>query len=129
MKYECIYNPKLNAVEGVTHGRADVAQFLEMLHRVMELCMKEETANILVDHSDLDAGSLTIENIETLGRTAASQKEICKVRKCAHVVTNDLQFGLARAWEIIVSMYNLTDLETRLFKDRDEATEWIKADL
>lgn len=128
MKFECIYNPELNTVEGTTHGKADIAQFLNVLHRVMELCRQEESANILIDHTDLDAGGLTMENIETLGRKTASQKEICKVRKCAHVVINDLQFGLVRAWEIIVSMYDLTGLETMLFKDRDEAIEWIKAD-
>jgi hypothetical protein len=67
--------------------------------------------------------SLTMENIETLGRKAAEKKDICKVRKCANVVTNDLQFGLVRAWEIIVQLYDLVDLEIRLFKNRDEATE------
>jgi hypothetical protein len=127
MKYECVYNPELNIVEGVTHGMADVAKFIELMDRVMDLCGQEEAENILVDHSDLDAGSLTMEHIETLGRTAASKKDVCKVKRCAIVVTNDLQFGLARAWEIIVSMYDLTDLETRLFRNRDEAIQWIKA--
>jgi hypothetical protein len=127
MNYECFFNPELNTVEGVTHGKADVATFLELMDRVMELCKQEESANILINHLDLDAGTLTMANIETLGRMAASKKEICKVRKCAHIVANDLQFGLVRAWEIIVSMYDLTDLEAKLFKNRDEATEWIKA--
>ena len=68
-----------------------------------------------------------MQDIETLGLTAASQKDICKVRKCANVVTNDLQFGLVRAWEIIVEMYDLVDFEIRLFKKRDEAANWIKA--
>jgi hypothetical protein len=127
MKFECVYNSELDIVEGVTHGVADVAKYLELMDRVMELCRQEEAENILVDHSDLDAGTLTMEHIETLGRTAASKKEVCKVRKCAHVVINDLQFGLVRAWEIIVSMYDLADLETKVFKNRDEATDWIKA--
>lgn len=126
MRFECIFNPELNTVEGATHGKADVDKFLEMLNRVLSLCRQEETANIIVDHSDLDAGSLTMANIETLGRKAASKKDICKVRKCAHVVTNDLQFGLVRAWEIFVAMYELSDLETQVFKNRDDAAEWIK---
>jgi hypothetical protein len=127
MRYECIYNPELNAVEAVTHGSADVTRLLEMLRCISELCRQQERANILVDHSDLDAGSLTMENIETLGRRAASLKDILRLRRCAHVVTSDLQFGLVRAWEIIVAMYDLSELETRLFKNRDQAVEWIKA--
>ena len=127
MRYECIYNSELNAVEAVTHGPADVTQLLGMLHRITELCRQQARANILVDHSDLDAGSLTMESIETLGRKAVSLKDILGSRRCAHVVASDLQFGLVRAWEIIVSMYDLSELETRLFKNRDQAIEWIKA--
>ena len=125
MEYQCMYNPELDTVEGATHGKADAAQFLEMLNQVVALCGREKTANILLDHSDLDAGTLTMENIETLGRQAASKKDICMVRKCAQVVTNDLQYGLVRAWQIMVEMYDLTELETRLFKNRDEAVAWI----
>ena len=127
MRYECNYNAKTNAIEAATYGMADVTQLLEMMHQVVELCGRKETANILIDYSGLDAQSLTMENIETLGRTAASNKDICKVRKCANVVANDLQFGLVRAWEIIVDLYDLADLEIRLFRNRNEAADWIKA--
>ena len=127
MRYECRYNPKLNVVEAVTHGSADVVRLLEMLHRITEHCRREASADILVDHSDLNAGSLTMENVETLGRTAASLNDVYRYRRCAHVVTSDLQFGLVRAWEIFVAMYDLTELETRLFKNRDEAVEWLEA--
>jgi hypothetical protein len=129
MEFECIYNPELDTVEGVTRGKADVETFLEMLNRVLEICGQQEAANIVIDHSYLDAESLSMANIETLGRKAASKKGICKVRKCAHVVTNDLQFGLVRGWEIIVSMYELSDLKTQVFRSRDDATEWIKTSL
>lgn len=27
MKYECIFNPELNTVEGATHGKADINKF------------------------------------------------------------------------------------------------------
>jgi hypothetical protein len=127
MKYECIYNANENVVEAVTYGKGDMTQLLEMMQCVLDLCGQQESANILIDYSELDAQSLTMENIETLGRRAAEKKDVCKVRKCANVVTNDLQFGLVRAWEIIVQLYDLVDLEIRLFKNRDEATEWIRA--
>jgi hypothetical protein len=127
MRYECLYNPELGAVIAVTHDMADLTQLLEMLDRIAELCKQEATANIIVDHSDLDPERITMENIETLGRTAASLRDIFKSRKCAHVVASDLQFGLVRAWEIIAAMYDLDDLDTRVFKNRGDANEWIKA--
>lgn len=81
---------------------------------------------ILIDYSGMDAQSLTMENIETPGRKAASQKDICRVRKCANIVIDDLQCGLVRAWEIIAELYDLVDLEIRLFKNGEEAAAWIK---
>jgi hypothetical protein len=127
MKYECSYYPNLNTIEVSTHGVANITALIEMLHRIAELCGQEKSANILVDHSALDASSLTMNNIDTLSRITASLKDTFKKRKCAHVVAEDLQFGLVRAWEIMVEIKGFTDMKKRLFKNRDEAIEWVKA--
>ncbi len=98
---------------------ADITALIEMLHRIAELCGQEKSANILVDHSELDASHLTMNNIDTLSRITVSLKDTFRKRKCAHVVAEDLQFGLVRAWEIMVEIKGFTDMETRLFKNRD----------
>jgi hypothetical protein len=127
MTYECIYNPKLNTIEAATHGMADMTALLEMLHRIAELCRQEQNAKILIDHSDLDASLLTMKNIESISLSTVSFKDIFMKRKCAHVVAKDLQFGLVRAWEIIIAMNDFTEIETKLFRNIDDAVVWLNA--
>jgi hypothetical protein len=76
MRYECSYYPNLNTIEVSTHGVANIAALIEMLHRIAELCGQEKSANILVDHSELDASPLTMNNIDTISRITVSMKDI-----------------------------------------------------
>jgi hypothetical protein len=127
MKYECVYNPNLNIVEVRTSGVADMTTMIEIVHRIAEICEREKSANILVDHSELDGSLLSMGDIETLSRTSASLRDVFKTRKCAHVVAEDYQFGLVRAWQTMVEINGLTDVEARLFKSRNEAVDWVKS--
>ena len=127
MKYECIYNPNLNTIEVSTHGKPDMAALIEMVHRIADLCRQEKSASILIDHSELDASLLTMNNVESLSNESVALQDAFRMRKCAHVVAKDYQFGLVRAWEIMIEIKGFTDIETRLFKNRDEALEWISA--
>jgi hypothetical protein len=36
---------------------------------------------------------------------------------CAHVVAKDIQFGLVRAWEIMIELAGVTDLRTMVFRN------------
>jgi hypothetical protein len=126
VEYECSYNPNLNAVEAATSGTADVTALIELVHRISALCDQQRSANILVDHSQVDATPLTMRDVETLSRTMVACKETFQGRKCAHVVAKDLQFGLVRAWEAMIEIHGLTELETGLFTDRGEAIAWVR---
>ena len=127
MRYECGFNPKLNIIEASTHGPADMAALLEMVRRIVELSGKENSANVLIDHSGIDASSLTMQNVQTLSDTSVSLKDLFKMEKCAQIAANDLQFGFARAWEMMVESDGLTGVETRVFRNREAAIEWVKA--
>jgi hypothetical protein len=127
MKYECIYNQRLDTVEVSTHGKANPASLIEMLHSIADLCRQQKSADILVDHSELDAVLLNMDDIETLSSYTVLSKDMFRKRKCAHIVARDYQFGLVRAWEIIVELKGFTEIETRVFKNRYEAIEWISS--
>jgi hypothetical protein len=127
MDYEFTYNPNLDAVEVATHGLADLDGLKEMNHRIAEACERERSASILVDHSDLDVSRLSMSDVEALSRTAASFKHVFGNRKCAHVVSKDSQYGLVRAWEIMVDLKGLDEVDARTFRDRDEAVGWLES--
>jgi len=127
MEYKCIYNPDLDIIEVATHGRADMAALFAMLQCIADLCGQHESAHILVDHSQLDAKNLSWDNIDKLSRNVVFLEDIFQKRKCAHIVLEDYQFGLVRSWEIMVEVKGCTDLETKVFRNRNEAIEWISS--
>lgn len=126
MEYTCSYNPTLNTIEVFANGVANLTSLIEIEHQVAELCSKEKSANILADYSEVEPGPLTLCDIDTLGGVTVSLRDIFKMRKCAHIVATGVQYGLVRAWEIIIETKGFMDIETRVFKKRSEAIEWIK---
>ena len=126
MKYECSYNADQNIIESVTHGLSNLNGLIDMLRSILDLCSKNATADIIVDHSSLNAGPLTMKELSKIISHVANANDILKARKCAHVVASDLQFGLVRAWEIMVELAGVTDFDTMVFRNKTDAIKWIK---
>jgi len=81
MKYRCSYNSDLNIIETVTHGQASIAELNEMVRRTAEFCAQKYSANLLVDHSELDASLLSMEQVQELATLVVSLKDNFKGRK------------------------------------------------
>jgi hypothetical protein len=126
VKYTCTHDVDLNIIAVTTHGSATLAALIDMLRTVADLCARHPSANIVVDHSQLDVGPLTMDEIKALSSMTVSAQGLLQTRKCAHVANTDLQFGLVRAWEIMVEIEGLTSLRTRVFKNRDDALLWLR---
>lgn len=127
MKHECNYNTDLGFVEAVTHGAATREDMVSMCISIRDLCEKHPSANVVVDHSDLDAGPLSMDDIRYIADLVVSSRSVFAGRKCAHIAVKDIQFGLVRAWEILVELSGMSDLDTMSFRSRDSAIEWIKS--
>ena len=127
MQYECSYNADLNTIETVTHGLASLTGLIDMLHCILDLCSQNGTADIIVDHSNLDARPLTLKDLSEIVGHVANANDILKKRKCAHIVAKNIQFGLVRAWEIMIELEGVTDFRTMVFRNKADAIEWIKA--
>lgn len=126
MKYKCSYNSALDIVETVTHGIASFDGLSAMCKSTIELCQKNISANIVVDHSELDAGQITMNEIKKIAGMVASAKDLLGKRKCAHIVIRNLEFGFVRAWEILIELEGVSDLNARPFRSKIDAMEWIK---
>jgi len=126
MHYQCRYDRRLDIVEAVTHGLADLTGLRQMLEEIVALCARERTANILVDHSGLNPMPLSMDDIKTLSGLCIAMANTLRGRKCAHVVSGDLQYGLVRAWEIMNDCNGFDDFETRLFLNRNDAVAWLQ---
>ena len=126
---ECTYeyNPGADTIEVTTNGTADAEKLVEMVRHIAAMCAERPSANVLVDHSRLKAGKLTMDGVRTASNATVSLKNVTGKRKCAHVVENDLQYGLVRAWEMLVEVSGYPELEMRVFRARTEALEWWNA--
>lgn len=99
-----------------------------MVRCIAELCAQEYSANILVDHSELDASPLSMEQIQRLAALVVSLKDDFEGRKCAHVAVKDIQFGLVRAWEIMVELNGFSNFDfiKMVFRNRTDAIKWFQ---
>ncbi len=129
MNCEYEYDSNSDTIEVTTTGAADVDELVDMVKSIAKLCGERPSANILVDHSSLDAGSVTMEEVRTLSSVTVSSKNTLGGRKCAHVVKNDLQYGLVRAWEMMVEVNGYPELKTRIFRERVDALQWTGSGL
>lgn len=127
MDYDCIYNPGLNSVEAITLGVAEAARLKEMVFCIAGLCQQHSSANMLVDHSRLDASPVSMDDVRALSQATVLLKDVFDSRKCAHVVSTDLQFGLVRAWEALTELGGFPELDKGLFRSREEAVAWLTA--
>ena len=127
MKFQCNYNSELNIIESATHGLGSRNEIIDMLRCILDLCIKNDTADIMVDHSDLDPSLMSMDDISKISRSVVEAKDILNKRKCAHIASKDIQFGLVRAWEIMIEIAGVPDFKTKVFREKKDALEWIKS--
>lgn len=127
MTYTCTYHEELRAIVVTTEGTATLVDLQAMLRCVAELCNRHPSANILIDHRNLDVGLLSMDEIKSMSSLTIAAGDILQMRRCAHVARTELQFGLVRAWEIMIEIGGLTGFNAQVFRSRDAALAWLGA--
>ena len=124
MKYNLkIYKDPVYA-EVVGHGKATVEDFKQITHELISHAQFVRGINFLHDYRDIYAGHLTLDEVKSIAVMVASNREVLGNGRWAILVNNDLNFGMGRMWEILVS--DDVDLDIRVFRDESEALGWIK---
>jgi len=77
------------------------------------------------DLSNLDAGSLTVNEIRRIAGFASRHKAELGGGKIAMVTSRDLEYGFSRMLSVFVSQFGETDLE--VFRTLEEALAWLSA--
>ncbi len=111
-------------LEAKTRGEATVEGIAEMISGVVSHEKWEHGGALLVDHSELNAGPLTLAQIRSLADMAAEAGDRVGPARIAHAVSRDLEFGLVRMWESFVSLQ--WEARLKVFRSRDEAIAWLK---
>ena len=121
MKYEI--NEHDDFVEVITSGDADLATFRDFLSDVLSLEAWVPGTPLLTNHTELNSGPLTVDDINRIASLAGNARVALGPLRLASLVSRDLEFGLARMWEVYVE--EKWDGATAVFRSRDDAISWL----
>ncbi len=107
-----------------THGDAELKGFVDMVADILSHPKWAKDGAIFIDHSDLNSGPLTINDIYSIAEKVGLVRERFGRARVAFLVARNLEFGLIRMWETIAS--DKWDAATMCFRSRDEAILWLK---
>jgi hypothetical protein len=96
----------------------------KVIERVEEYYTKHPTKLVLWIMGDVDLSAITSEGIERIIQIAKKNTGKRKEGKTAIVGSKDIEYGLARMYEAYTGFENLP-YEYKIFKDVDEAKEWL----
>ena len=107
-----------------TSGRGSVEGILAFLEAIVSHDSWRPGDTILVDHRKLDIADITLEGIERVSYHFQKMAPRLGVGKIALVMKKDIDFGIARAWELTTSEY--VDMEIGVYRSMDEARMWLR---
>ena len=110
-------------IEVLTVGDADISVFREYVQEVISLDEWKPGTALLCNHTNLNASPITVGEVHELASMAATSRAELGRCRLASLVGRDLEFGLARMWEVFVE--NKWDGETGVFRERAEAINWL----
>ncbi|GAG24608.1 unnamed protein product, partial [marine sediment metagenome] len=79
----------------------------------------------LCDYSNVEKFDFLTEDVERCARIDTAVDRICPDTAVALVAPSDVAFGMARAWQILVELYEDSGITCAVFRTRAEAEEWI----
>ena len=123
MEHTIEFGGELKAVTVTTSGRADRSGFFRFIEEIVSDPRFLPGMAMLIDHSALDASSLTSLDVKVIGELTGSLTDRLGASPAAVVVPDSLLFGLTRMGEAHVGP---TQLRVGIFYSREEAIAWLR---
>ncbi len=79
---------------------------------------------ILLDHRKLDIADITVEGIDRVSHYFQKIGPQLGSGKIALVMKKDIDFGIARAWELTTDAH--VDMQIGVYRSIDEARKWLR---
>ena len=113
--------------EVVTSGDANLQGYYDFTKAVLEHEEWKPGGLILLNHTGLNTGPLTINDVQAIAAISEQYREQLGTAKVAIVVVRDLDFGMTRMWQVFVESYTTSNDSVEIFRNRDEAVAWLKS--
>ncbi len=106
-----------------TKGDGDVSGIIAYLRDIIAHPQWEPGLKILSDHRKLKIDTLKMDGIHSISRYFKEIGPKFGDGKLALVMQRDIDFGLARTWEILTA--DDVDIAIEVFRSMDEASKWL----
>lgn len=123
MEHTIEFGGELQAVTVTSSGRADRSGFLRFIDEIVSDPRFRRGMAMLIDHSALDASSLTRHDVQAIGELVGTLSDRVGTSPVAVVVPDTLLFGLTRMGEAHTGP---AQLRVGIFYSRDEAIAWLR---
>ena len=117
-----------NAIfEVTTSGDAILQGYYDFTKAIIEHKEWKPGGLILLNHTELNTGPLTIDNVQAISDISVKYSEQLGTAKVAIVVDRDLDYGMTRMWQGMVERHTTSFDSVKIFRNRDEALAWLKS--
>jgi len=113
--------------EVTTSGDAILQGYYDFTEAVLEHEEWKPGGLILLNHTILNTGPLTIDDIQAIANIPGQYSVQLGTAKVAIVVDRDLDYGMTRMWQALVESYITLHDSVKIFRNRDEAVAWLKS--
>ena len=112
--------------EVTTSGDAILQGYYDFTKAVLEHEEWKPGGLILLNHTELNTGPLTIDDVQSIAIISGQYSEQLGTAKVAIVVDRDLDYGMTRMWQVFVENQTISYASAKIFRNRDEAWAWLK---
>jgi hypothetical protein len=106
-----------------THGVADIPGIFAFLDDIVSHPQWVPGMQILVDHRDLNLNKIAQDGIREVSRYFANLSLNLGNGKIAFVLNRDIDFGIARAWELMTA--DDVEISIYMFRSIEDARTWL----
>ena len=112
--------------EVTTSGDAILQGYYDFTKAVLEHEEWKPGGLILLNHTELNTGPLTIDDVQAIAIISGQYSEQLGTARVAIVVARDLDYGMTRMWQVFVENQTISYASAKIFRNRDEAWAWLK---
>jgi hypothetical protein len=124
MKHSLNINEDESLFTVITEGEGDVKGIIAFLKDIISHPKWKPGKFILLDHRALRIDKITVSGIDEVSMFFKSIANELGNGKIALVMKRDIDFGIARAWEIVTDSH--VDISINVFRDIDKAIDWLE---
>lgn len=111
--------------EVITCGAANSEGFSDFYKAIIQHPDWTPGRLIFTDHSKLHAEHLPPESVKAIASLCYQYKESFGSAKIAILVDRDVEYGLARMWQMYIND-GAWDVSQKLFKSKEDALLWLR---